>query len=106
NQKKYHTRELDRVMVKGRKTPLNIHEVFNGDDEEKIKLKLDFLETFQEGLNAYRKRQWKKGLSKFKECQKAAPEDPVYQVYLERCENFITQSPPKNWNGVYEFQEK
>ena len=31
--------------------------------------------------------------------------DPVYQVYLERCENFITQSPPKNWNGVYEFQE-
>ena len=106
NQKKYHTRELDRVMVKGRKTPLNIHEVFNGDEEEKIKLKLDFLDTFQEGMNAYRKRQWKKGLSKFKECQKAAPKDPVYQVYLERCENFITQSPPKNWNGVYEFQEK
>ena len=62
--------------------------------------------TVQEGLIAYRKRQWKKGLSKFKECKKAAPEDPVYQVYLERCENFITQSPPKNWNGVYEFQEK
>ena len=106
NQNKYHTRELDRVMVKGRKTPLNIHEVFNGDEEEKIKLKLEFLDTFQEGMNAYRKRQWKKGLSKFKECQKAAPEDLVYQVYLERCENFITQSPPKNWNGVYEFQEK
>ena len=49
NQNKYHTRELDRVMVKGRKTPLNIHEVFNGDEEEKIKLKLDFLDTFQEG---------------------------------------------------------
>ena len=106
NQKKYHTRELDRVMVKGRKTPLKIHEVFNGDEEEKIKLKLEFLDTFQEGMNAYRKRQWKKSLSKFKECQKAAPEDLVYQMYLERCENFITQSPPKNWNGVYEFQEK
>jgi len=106
NQKKYHTRELDRVMVKGRKTPLNIYEVFNGDEEEKIKLKLDFLDTFQEGMNAYRKRQWKKGLSKFKECQKAAPTDPVYQLYIGRCENFITQSPPKNWNGVYEFQEK
>ncbi len=78
----------------------------SGQREEKINLKLDFLETFQEGLKAYRKRQWKKGLSKFKECQKAAPEDLVYQMYLERCENFITQSPPKNWNGVYEFQEK
>ena len=44
-EKKYNTRELDRVMVKGRKTPLNIHEVFNGDNEEKIKLKLDFLDT-------------------------------------------------------------
>ncbi|MFL2772254.1 MAG: adenylate/guanylate cyclase domain-containing protein [bacterium] len=106
NQKKYHTRELDRVMVKGRKTPLNIHEVFNGDEEEKINLKLEFLDTFQEGMNAYRKRQWKKGLSEFKECRKAAPTDPVYQVYIGRCENFITQSPPKNWNGVYEFQEK
>ena len=74
--------------------------------EEKINLKLDFLDTFQEGLKAYRKRQWKKGLSKFKECQKAAPTDPVYQVYIGRCENFITQSTPKNWNGVYEFQEK
>ena len=106
NQKKYQTRELDLVMVKGRKAPLKIHEVFDCDDEKIKAVKLQALDPFLDGLASYRNRQWKKSLGKFNECLKVAPQDLVYRIYVERCKTFMDQPPPKKWNGVYEFKEK
>lgn len=42
----------------------------------------------------------------FSQALKSDPEDGPSQVYLERCNMYIENPPPEDWDGVYVMTSK
>lgn len=98
-------RELDLLQVKGKAKPIKVYELLgkNGDMPEEQK---KALELYNEGLAFYHERAFKKAAEKFRKTAGLLPGDGPSQVYIERCENFMANPPPKNWDGVFVMTTK
>lgn len=98
-------REIDWIRVKGKKQPVRVYEVLakkGGLSRDKARV----LETYGEGLRAYRSRDWERALRRFQEALGTDPQDGPSRVYLARCEEFRRSPPPADWDGVYEMKTK
>lgn len=94
-------RELDLIRVKGKERPVRIFELM-GLKDQVSEVTLKHLGVFQKGLELYRARNFLAATSQFRELL----EDPPAQAFLQRCERFIQNPPPAEWDGVYTFTEK
>ena len=93
------TRELDLIRVKGRQAPVKIYELIGKRGEQD----LPFLDTFAQGLAAYRKRLWDLAEQHF---GSIARQDPPSGTYLERCRLYKADPPPEDWDGVFTQKTK
>jgi adenylate cyclase len=97
-------REIDWVRVKGKVLPVKIYELMS---EKPLDAEMQtMLEHFQTGYELYHQRQFEKALHEFNTALMHNPEDPVSKLYLERCEDFIAEPPPENWDGVFVMKTK
>ena len=99
-------REIDMVLVKGRKQPVRIYELldkvgikFSGEKEQLLLL-------YAAGLGAYRRQLWTEALEHFQECSRILPEDGPSGVMAERCLIYLDSPPPQDWDGVFEHKSK
>lgn len=102
--KNFITRELDWVRVKGKTKPVIIHELMGLDvatDQQR-----QLLAAFNEGYQLYHQQSFTQALEKFKQALSVSPTDGPSQVFIERCEYFITNPPPASWDGVYTMKTK
>ena len=98
-------RELDFVRVVGKSHPIRIFELLGMDSIQQNEQ--DYLiDVYSEGLNAYRERRWSEALVKFRKVLRYYPTDGPSKVYTVRCLDFVENSPPVNWDGVYDFKTK
>ena len=98
-------RELDLVQVKGKDVPVRIFELVC----EKGNMSRDEVELYQifhEGLEKYRKREWKAAENLFMEVLKSKPGDGPSITYVARCRALSETGVPDDWNGVYRFKTK
>jgi len=93
-------RELDIIRVKGRVEPVKIYELIDKKGEIDSK-KTEILKIFQDGLSKYRERNWEDALNDFKKALELDKNDGPSKVYVQRCEKFIKNPPPDNWDGVF-----
>lgn len=93
-------RELDIIRVKGKSEPVKIYELIDKKGEIDSK-KAEILKIFQNGLLKYRERKLEDALDDFKKVLELDKNDGPSKVYVERCENFIKNPPPDNWDGVF-----
>ncbi|WOE69580.1 adenylate/guanylate cyclase domain-containing protein [Hydrogenimonas thermophila] len=99
--KTYITRELDTVLVKGKKYPVTIYEVLGfGTPEEKLKKELNL---YEKDLSKYKNRDFTDAKYFFEIIYKNSPKT-LYKIYIERCNNFIKH--PNKFNAIYEFTTK
>lgn len=97
-------RELDLVRVKGKNEPVAIFEPLGlaaglTDDETRN------LEAFSNAIVAYRQKDWDTAqglIIKVKHQQ----DEPLYNLYLNRIEQFRREPPPADWDGVFEHLTK
>ncbi|MDQ3014695.1 MAG: adenylate/guanylate cyclase domain-containing protein [bacterium] len=94
-------RELDDVMVKGKKEPKKIFELITDPLTDGFK---KVLEHFKAGKEHYKKGEWDKAISEFKKALDVQDDGPS-KVFLERTE-YLKAHQPENWTGVYEFKTK
>ena len=99
------TRELDFVRVKGKHEPVRIYELLGRPGEVKDE-KIRATREFQQGLAAYRARQWQNAIEHFDEALRICPDDAPSQIYLRRCEAYQETPPPEQWDGVYTMTHK
>ena len=99
-------REIDRVMVKGRKQAVTIFELFNSDRADVQSAKKAVMENFEEPVSLYRNQKWNEAEQIFLELAENHPLDSLPTIYAERCQEMKENSPPADWDGVQMFNQK
>ncbi|MGD9150812.1 MAG: response regulator [Desulfobacterales bacterium] len=102
----YKHRFVDKVQVKGKKDPVSVHEVFDGDAPEVIQLKEQTKEDFEQGLCLYYDRKFSEASVKFNQVLEKHPEDRAARIYLKRSANYMVNGVPDDWMGVEILTQK
>lgn len=101
----YILRFLDLVKVKGKEKPAEIWQV-QGKGEASKELKEE-LELHHKAIKLYQNSKFKEALEIFIKLENNLEKSnkKIYQIYIQRCEDFI-QNPPSNFIGIYEHSTK
>jgi adenylate cyclase len=102
----YRSREVDKVVVKGKTHPVAIHEILDYHTEETFPHIVEVLSLFRNGVDLYRRKRFDEALGQFRQALALNPADKPSQLYVERCEHLKAAPPPEDWNGVWVMQSK
>jgi two-component system sensor histidine kinase ChiS len=81
----YKCRFLDRVQVKGKKTPVGVFEIYDGDSETMIDLKAQTQTYFEQGIFLYYQQQFAQARRMFRRVLQVNKSDKAASFYAERC---------------------
>ena len=95
------TRELDLIRVKGKRRPVRIFEVLETVDQGIPAGRASMLERFEMGLHMYRERQFEEAIELFNDILELDPDDGPTIRYKTRCEQYLQNPPPADWDGVF-----
>jgi len=102
----YTCREIDVTRVKGKNQPVGIYQVLDYHDEKSFPCMDSVIESFQKGLDSYRRRDWQSGIANFNKAIKLNKQDTVSYMFAERCQHYAEHPPPDDWDGVWVMQGK
>ena len=102
----YRSREVDRVVVKGKTEPVVVYEILDFHTEESFPNVMEVLNYFKGGLEHYRERRFDKAIAIFEDALQLNPADRVSQLYVERCQRLQADPPGDDWSGVWVMTEK
>jgi adenylate cyclase len=97
-------RGLDLVRVKGKREPVQIHELLGMAPASPALAA--FVARFQWGLSAYQAQRWDEAIARFREADQLRGGDPPSRNYVERCEAMRRDPPGPEWDGVFEMKTK
>ncbi|MBI2427943.1 MAG: adenylate/guanylate cyclase domain-containing protein [Ignavibacteriales bacterium] len=100
------SREMDVVVVVGKTEPVRIYELIALADEVQTDATKKFLESYHNGLEAYKKRAWKSAIDQFQQALVIRKDDIVSNLYIQRAMLFVDNPPPDDWNGVFVMTKK
>ena len=98
------TREVDWVKVKGKTQPVRIFELIA--EGQVASEKQAMLKHFARGFELYHERKFQEAIDVLKEALKIEPDDAVSQLYVERCQDYLKEPPPEQWDGVFTMTTK
>lgn len=93
-------RPVDLVRVKGKRQPVEIFEPLRNGTENDPEL-----QQWKQALTDYRGQRFAAAKSELAVLNRKAPQ-PLYQIYLQRIEQFLLTPPPPDWDGCYTHQSK
>ncbi len=103
-------RPIDVVAVKGKSRGVKIYQLLAGlpadADIAPTKDDLKSQKLTESAFNAYMGREFEKALSLYSELKKTFPEDPIGEMFIERCTAYIKKAPPQDWDGVTVMKSK
>jgi adenylate cyclase len=101
---KFTCREVDRVRVKGKNEPVKIFElVSEGKPDAKTTEKL---QLFEKGFQLYMEKDFTNAKVCFEQALAIDNQDAPSQLFVERCDEFLKDPPPENWDGVFVMKTK
>ncbi|MBT8191673.1 MAG: GAF domain-containing protein, partial [Bacteroidia bacterium] len=95
----FSTRMVDYVAVKGKGMAVKSYEIINAEIDERRALKEATREKLEMGMEAYFSLNFKEALHVFKSASIQDPYDPVFSIFKNRCEKYIENPPPEDWQG-------
>jgi adenylate cyclase len=98
-------RELDLITVVGRSEPIRIYELL-GRTGELVAGTLELAHEYEDGLKAYREREWAAAEERFQRCLEMRPADRPSAIYMERIAEMRRSPPPADWDGVWHLSKK
>lgn len=103
---KYKIRLVDKVMVVGKNTPTMLYELYDMDDEADVRRKDQTLNLYNQGVDAFYGRDYETALFLFKQVTTMAPEDVPAGMFVEKCQKFIHEGYPADWDGAVRAESK
>lgn len=102
----FHVRSVARVQVKGKNEPVEIATLI-GERSEKIDPELlHHLETYEEGFQKFRQRDFSGAKILLSQFLDFYPTDHLAKMYLERALEYELAPPSEAWNAVEVFKKK
>lgn len=98
-------RELDLIRVKGKLQPVTIYELV-GRTGEISRETADLLTRFAAARAHYQARHWQEAQQAFQSILEAWPADGPSRTYWKRCQEYLFDEPPLNWDGVFTMDHK
>lgn len=105
NPDRYKYRFMDKVLVKGKKQPVSVYEMFGGDPPSVCELKEQTKAKFEAGLRLYYDRKFSEASVQFNHVLQRNKEDKAARIYLERCAHYMVRAVPDDWTGVTTLTE-
>ncbi|MBI4474988.1 MAG: GAF domain-containing protein [Acidobacteria bacterium] len=102
----YRSREIDRVVVKGKTQPVGLFEIVDYHTDESFPIIMEVLNAFRYGLKSYRERRWDDAIGAFRQALEFNPADYASRMYIDRCEVLKASPPSGDWNGVWVMETK
>ncbi|MEM7238778.1 MAG: GAF domain-containing protein [Pseudomonadota bacterium] len=102
----YRSREIDKVVVKGKTEPVAIFEALDYHTDKSFPNMPDVLGHFAEGVKFYRAQDWDKAIHCFELALAGNPGDPLSQLYIDRCRVLKETPPGDGWDGIWILSEK
>ncbi|NIQ37804.1 MAG: CHASE2 domain-containing protein [Proteobacteria bacterium] len=99
------TREVGQFRLKGKATPIVIHELLSRIEESHDKRK-GACAVFAEAMAAFRRQSWDEAMEKFHRCIENLGEDGPSLFYLGLCEHYKENPPEEPWDGVVHMEKK
>lgn len=94
-------REIDRVIAKGRRTPITLYELLDAEPEPVRAERISALAAFADALGAYRRADFAAAAAGFA----AGGDDPAARALAERCQRMIAGTP-EGWDGTWRLEGK
>jgi two-component system sensor histidine kinase ChiS len=98
-------RTVDRVLVKGKLEPIEIVEVFAGDEPSLAAAKSASLDAFLAAMAHYSAGDFSEAAELFATILARNPSDTAAALLAERCRKFIATGKPENWQGVMAMEK-
>ncbi len=98
-------RELDFVKVKGKNQPIRVFELL-GLKGETDRALIEKAKIFETGLPHFRERRFEQAIDVFRGVAAKFGEDHACENYIERCEHYLKEAPPADWDGSHALTEK
>ncbi len=99
------TRELDLLAVYGKEEPIPVYELVALAGEELGEMG-ELIEQFEKGIGAYRNRDFEMARQYFQAALEIDPDDGPAELYVQRCDEYMINPPPAEWDGVERRQVK
>jgi adenylate cyclase len=103
-------RELDLIRVKGKLQPVTIYQLMGHREDlaaeghaEEVRLQV---EQFARARELFRNRKWDDAQRAFHNFLDRWPEDGPSRAYWKRCQEYLFDEPPANWDGVFVMTHK
>jgi adenylate cyclase len=98
-------RELDLIRVKGKLQPVTIYELLGPAKSISAELQ-SRLDLFLAARSLYQQRRWLDAQNAFQSILNQYPEDGPARAYWKRCQEYLFDEPPANWDGVFTMTHK
>jgi class 3 adenylate cyclase/PAS domain-containing protein len=95
-------RELDWIHVKGKTEPVKIYELVELRSEQISPEKQEIIELYHKGREYYLNRKFTRAMGEFGTIlEEIDKNDKAATLHLERCQYFLQEPPPDDWDGVW-----
>ncbi len=102
----FYTRPLDLIRVKGKQKPIAVFELLASKQTKFSDMFFQFIEYYEQGINAYRSQKWAEAIALLERCLKLNADDKPAAIYLQRSKEYQKEPPGENWDGVTTLTEK
>jgi adenylate cyclase len=102
----FHLRSVARVQVKGKTVPVSVSALLCAKGEPYDAELLKWLETYEEGLERFRGRDFTQAKILFQRFLEFYPNDYLAKMYLERALDYEQQPPDESWSAAEVFTKK
>ena len=102
----FYLRSVARVQVKGKTKPVDVFTLVGARNEDADSQLLKWLESYEEGLEKFRARDFTEAKILFSRFLEFYPDDLLAKMYLDRALEYEQQPPDEAWDAVEVFQKK
>lgn len=100
------TRPLDMLRVKGKKKPVKVYELIVTKEETLDSAYQEMLIQYKKGFENYLLRNWEWAINHFRQALQIKSDDGPSRLYLLRCQEFMSEPPGEEWDGVFVMKTK
>jgi adenylate cyclase len=104
---KVFARELDYIKVKGKNRPVAIYELVGLSSDKISPEQQKVIDLYQQGRKYYLERKFRKAMNEFATIlEDVTKQDKAASLHLDRCQYWLQNSPPDDWDGSWSLTEK